>query len=49
MSQVKDRLDICAGRPYGNDGKKHWIRFGELTVWADGGFSIRMDGCASGN
>lgn len=49
MSQPKERYKVCAGRPYGNDGKKQWIRVGELTVWSDGGMSIRLDAAPVGN
>jgi hypothetical protein len=49
MSQVLERLDICAGRPYGTEGKKNWIRVGEMTIWSDGGYSMRLDAVPTGN
>lgn len=49
MSQPKERMNVCAGRPYGNDGKKQWIRVGELTMWSDGGMSIRLDAVPTAN
>lgn len=49
MSQPKDRMNVCAGRPYGSDNKKQWIRVGELTLWADGGISIRLDAVPTAN
>ena len=49
MSKPRKRHNICAGRPYGSDGKKQWIRVGELTEWDDGGFSIRLDSVPAGN
>lgn len=43
MARPTKKLDLCAGKPYGSEGKKFWIKAGTLIEWDDGGYSVELD------
>lgn len=42
LSKPDKKYRVCAGRPYGNDGKKQWVELGRAVLWDDGGISMEM-------
>lgn len=49
MASPKNRFDVCAGRPYGDEGKKQWINVGRMTEWDDGSYSLELHAIPTGN
>lgn len=49
MSKPDKKYRVCAGRPYGNDGKKQWVEVGRAVLWDDGGISMEMHAAPVGS